>query len=59
MMSLVTTKGLVEVISSYIHGFKLSNSFKQDKPLIQTLLGVTTETILEFKDRELYDNFSM
>jgi hypothetical protein len=56
---LVTSKGLVDLIAFYIHGFKICKDVDNDRPFVQSLLGLTIETILDFKDREMYDMLSM
>lgn len=56
---LVNSKGLVNLIAYFIHGFKICKSVDNDRPLVQQLLGLAIETILDFKDREMYDTFSL
>lgn len=42
-----------------MNGFKASKDVENDKSLIVSLLGVLLEIILEFKNREIYDTFSL
>ena len=56
---LVTSKGLVDLIAFFVHGFKICKSVDNDRPLVQQLLSLTIDIILDLKDREMYDMFSM
>jgi len=56
---LASGKGLVDIVSQFMNGFKASKDVENDKSLIVSLLGVLLEIILEFKNREIYDTFSL
>jgi hypothetical protein len=58
-VGLASGKGLVEIVAQFINGFKTSKDVENDKSLIVSLLGVALDIILEFKNREVYDTFSL
>ena len=49
----------MDVIASFVHGFSLSKDLIEDKELIQQVIGTSVDIILEFKNREIYDAFSL
>jgi hypothetical protein len=55
---LTTAKGLVDIIAACTQLLRLKDVFKE-KRVIEQLLGVTTAIILDFKNREVYDAFSL
>lgn len=56
---MATARGFVEIVAQFIYGLKMSKDVPGDKALVQNLMGVALDIILEFKNRETYDAFSL
>lgn len=59
LVAMATSRGFVEIVAQFIHGLKTSKDVPGDKALVQSLMGIALDIILEFKNREIYDTFSL